>query len=392
MLEDVVTKVEVEHFEGDEEGLEEQYRSVTEMPDVPKSFYIIVDQKSVVGEKETEFEEDICQPLNLTYNCTYCDYSTPKRFLLSRHMKRHSDERPFMCNICEKGFIHSSELQSHMNTHTGIKKYKCKHCVSSFMTSGEVVRHTRYKHTHQKPHKCIHCEYTSVEKSKLMRHLRIHTGEGGKNISISNLRTHVQRLHSNELILQCNVCNEYFQYSYLFESHKQIHIGEKRIKCELCPYSSIKQIHLDSHMLTHTNQTIYCCGHCDHTFTQKQLLRRHYKLLHNPEENQKERQHVEQDLEEGSGLEQIQDPIQEQKLDNLELAKHVNSPVHSLIVEKEDIAVINETSKIMEDASEDPLESDDLDQEEIKTTKKKKTIANLFGFDVYYEPEGLNKY
>ena len=36
--------------------------------------------------------------------CNYCNYTSNKRYLLSRHMKSHSEERPHKCGICERGF------------------------------------------------------------------------------------------------------------------------------------------------------------------------------------------------------------------------------------------------------------------------------------------------
>ena len=109
--------------------------------------------------------------------CNYCNYTTPKRYLLSRHMKSHSEERPHKYLVCERGFKTLASLQNHVNTHTGTKPHKCKYCEASFTTSGELVRHVRYKHTHEKPHRCPDCDYMLVELSKLKRHMRCHSGE-----------------------------------------------------------------------------------------------------------------------------------------------------------------------------------------------------------------------
>ena len=112
-----------------------------------------------------------------SFTCNYCNYSTPKRYLLSRHMKSHSEDRPHKCSVCERGFKTLASLNNHVNTHTGTKPHRCKYCEATFTTSGELVRHVRYKHTHEKPHKCPDCDYMSVELSKLKRHMRCHSGE-----------------------------------------------------------------------------------------------------------------------------------------------------------------------------------------------------------------------
>ena len=109
--------------------------------------------------------------------CNYCNYTTFKRYLLSRHMKSHSEERPHKYLVCERGFKTLASLQNHVNTHTGTKPHKCKYCEASFTTSGELVWHVWYKHTHEKPHRCPDCDYMLVELSKLKRHMRCHSGE-----------------------------------------------------------------------------------------------------------------------------------------------------------------------------------------------------------------------
>lgn len=70
------------------------------------------------------------------------------RYLLSRHMKSHSEERPHKCSVCERGFKTLASLQNHVNTHTGTKPHRCKFCDSAFTTSGELVKY--YAHMSQK--------------------------------------------------------------------------------------------------------------------------------------------------------------------------------------------------------------------------------------------------
>ena len=60
--------------------------------------------------------------------CNYCNYTSTKRYLLSRHMRSHSEERPHKCTVCDRGFKTISSLQNHLNTHTGVKPHRCKFC------------------------------------------------------------------------------------------------------------------------------------------------------------------------------------------------------------------------------------------------------------------------
>lgn len=76
------------------------------------------------------------QVVTQAHMCNYCNYTSPKRYLLSRHMKSHSEERPHKCSVCERGFKTLASLQNHVNTHTGTKPHACKYCEAAFTTSG----------------------------------------------------------------------------------------------------------------------------------------------------------------------------------------------------------------------------------------------------------------
>ncbi|XP_026741535.1 transcriptional repressor CTCFL-like [Trichoplusia ni] len=282
------------------------------------------------------------------YTCNFCTYTSHRRYLLYRHLKTHSEDRPHQCKVCERGFKTVASLQNHLNMHNGIKPHVCKYCSSPFTTSGELVRHVRYKHTHEKPHKCTECDYASVELSKLRRHVRCHTGERpyqcphctyaspdtfklkrhlrthtgekpykcehcGMRFTQSNslkahklihnvaekpvyacelcpakcgrktdLRIHVQKLHTSDKPLKCRRCGKAFPDRYSCKVHNKTHEGEKCFKCELCPYASTTMRHLKTHLLKHTDEKPFACDLCDQSFRQKQLLRRHQNLYHNP--------------------------------------------------------------------------------------------------------------
>ncbi|CRK92778.1 CLUMA_CG006267, isoform A [Clunio marinus] len=170
--------------------------------------------------------------------CSYCNYRTPKRYLLARHMKCHSEDRPHKCNVCERGFKTVASLTNHA--------HKMIHSVG------------------EKPvFQCELCPTTCGRKT--------------------DLRIHVQKLHTSDVPIKCRRCDNEFPDRYSYKIHAKTHDGEKCYRCELCAYASISARHLESHMLIHTDQKPFSCQYCEQTFRQKQLLKRHENIYHNPD-------------------------------------------------------------------------------------------------------------
>jgi DNA-directed RNA polymerase subunit M/transcription elongation factor TFIIS len=188
--------------------------------------YITVDNDPVVPAPSTKSTPVVPKTL---FNCEFCDYTNAKKYLLHRHMRSHSENRPHVCVVCERSFKTNTSLTNHANTHSGVKRFKCSNCEMAFTTSGELIRHQRldwfddnshysinfsYKHTFEKPHKCPDCDYATVELSKLKRELLIW----------------------------------YYIVQLICAGHVRSHTGERPYKCVICTYSSADQYKMKRHL------------------------------------------------------------------------------------------------------------------------------------------------
>merc|ERR1712227_540456 len=57
-----------------------------------------------------------------------CDRGFVRKESFVAHVRSHTGERPFMCNICGNRFKQKTHLKTHMVVHTGETPYECKLC------------------------------------------------------------------------------------------------------------------------------------------------------------------------------------------------------------------------------------------------------------------------
>ncbi|XP_055942003.1 RB-associated KRAB zinc finger protein-like [Argiope bruennichi] len=126
--------------------------------------------------------------------------------------RTHTDDRPFICVICNKQFSKKSNRDQHYRTHTGETPYVCDVCGRKFSQIGNHNRHYR-THTGERPFVCDFCNKGFAQKIHLKKHVRTHTGETP---------------------FVCEVCNKAFAEKGTLKAHARTHSGEKPYKCPIC--------------------------------------------------------------------------------------------------------------------------------------------------------------
>ncbi|XP_059561722.1 zinc finger protein 343 isoform X1 [Myotis daubentonii] len=212
------------------------------------------------------------------YVCRECGRGFNNKSNLNRHHRTHSMEKPYVCGDCGRGFSLMAILVHHQRTHSGEKPYVCKECGRGFSKKSNLNRHTE-THSEEKPYLCRECGQSFRNNSVLIRHQWIHSGEKpyvcpecGRGFAYkSTLRKH-QRTHSGEKPYICQECGHGFGEKSSFIRHQRTHSGEKPFVCLECGRGFGDKSTLRKHQRTHSGEKPYTCSECGRSFTQKSFL------------------------------------------------------------------------------------------------------------------------
>ena len=151
-----------------------------------------------------------------------------KKSSLAQHMRIHSGDKPFKCNICNKQFSVKCNMTAHKWVHMGVRDrpFKCKLCERSFSRPKSLESHVR-SHKNIRPFTCNECGKSFIHRNNLRLHVKEHSGK----------KEHV-----------CSFCGKTFFRKYNLTNHIRVHTGETPYECTVCHKDFTQKSNYNVHM------------------------------------------------------------------------------------------------------------------------------------------------
>ncbi|XP_034413749.1 uncharacterized protein LOC117748071 isoform X2 [Cyclopterus lumpus] len=120
------------------------------------------------------------------FSCPDCGKSFIQSGTLKVHRLMHLRKRPYHCSVCKEGFNHANRLREHKKIHV---KFDCPRCKKSFEQKSSLKTHFRLFHTDDRPWSCDVCGRGFIRSQLLRLHKRKHElefAERSDDLSQSN--------------------------------------------------------------------------------------------------------------------------------------------------------------------------------------------------------------
>lgn len=204
------------------------------------------------------------QSTNADLTCPICCKTLSSRMHLEHHRFVHAEEKPYLCDVCQKRFTRKGTLRFHMRIHKeGYKEFKCDVCEKVLKKESTLKSHMSVHKNSDTSNKFL-CKFC---------------GKGF--LKITSLRNHYQ-LHKHGKRFTCKYCGKCFTQKQHHKLHEDVvHNGIKRHICSVCSKAFSTNRNLIEHELNHNPLAQYLtCSVCMQTFGIKYQLARHLKSHH----------------------------------------------------------------------------------------------------------------
>jgi KRAB domain-containing zinc finger protein len=237
------------------------------------------------------------QSPDTTFKCEHCEYATPKRAMLGRHLRTHGI---YVCLRCNLVYDSKEVLKDHvLKEHKDRADYKlCRKC-SRYIRCHEISLEKHMEEcTGPVPFKCKFCEKEFKYESSLKSHIIRHDPDAPKRFNCpqcayksnykANLKKHLKNIHNTERVKKefpCTFenCEKKFHTEDNLKRHLKFHSDVRNFPCPQCPKRFKTSAALRGHVIVHDPARPFKCNinDCTKDFRSKKLLKNHMEEYHN---------------------------------------------------------------------------------------------------------------
>ncbi|XP_046365434.2 zinc finger protein 271-like [Haliotis rufescens] len=237
-------------------------------------------------------------------------------------LKSNQPKKPFLCNVCGKGFSKQSNVARHKKTHSF---KKCDYCEKMFLIDSDLEKHllshkeqrtnsdeTQVDESKEKGEECfggivnhdgtstsndnLSTDGTSKEQTSVLEQtqgmkdsqpsaesLIESQSDGDEDFSGNDFdeMTSFGNTEDDGMLVdgkkfKCHVCSKTLNGKQQLNAHMAAH--DEQFQCDLCEKVFKRVEDLDDHEATHEGEDLFKCRVCGRTFRQTRHLKLHLKI------------------------------------------------------------------------------------------------------------------